>query len=292
MVNTALFTTFNFDPGFFELHILPLIFPHQKFSEVERVRLMQLTDCLHSIRNLAVYFDANALTHDGQSPKLGYERIAVHWRPGVFHPKIVCLIAEDPDNTGREILLVCCQSANITRAGWWENVECAHFEVVDDNFLTEQSCSFSKDLMALLQRIRMQMPNEDHPAINAVYRFLETNMNPAQDDDIDIGVGRKTRLFGGGEQLAFPAWLKEQAEIPEDWNLEVISPYFDKAKRRHPGAGSPRNQTKSNTGFSTSTRRRYRARLRNGLQPGRVASKSRMGETCRQHHTTKRRDLG
>ena len=36
-LRSAVFTTFNFDPGFFELHVLPLLFP-QSFSQVDKVR--------------------------------------------------------------------------------------------------------------------------------------------------------------------------------------------------------------------------------------------------------------
>ena len=34
-VRTAVFTTFTFDPGFFELHVLPLLFD-RPFSQVEK----------------------------------------------------------------------------------------------------------------------------------------------------------------------------------------------------------------------------------------------------------------
>ncbi len=228
-VNTAVFTTFNYDPGFFELHILPLIFPSQKFSEVEKVRLIQLEDCLRSIRNLAVYFDTNALAHDGQSPKLGYNRVAVKWKRGVFHPKTVFLLAEDAENTQRETLIVCCQSANITRAGWWENIECAHIEVVEDRRIAEHPCSFRSDLMALLSRIQRQIPKEDHTALDAVYQFVKNRTESRGDIERDRDFEKPVRLFGGKQRLGFSAWLEEEARIPQDWNLEVISPYFDKA---------------------------------------------------------------
>ena len=32
-VKTAVFTTFAFDPGFFELHVLPLLFEHSPFGK-------------------------------------------------------------------------------------------------------------------------------------------------------------------------------------------------------------------------------------------------------------------
>ena len=51
-----------------------------------------------------------------------------------FHPKLVCALVEDadgPTSTGRK-LIVACQSANLTRAGWRENLECSHTEVMDE----------------------------------------------------------------------------------------------------------------------------------------------------------------
>ena len=227
-VDTAVFTTFNFDPGFFELHILPLLFPNQKFSEAEKVRLIQLEDCLRSIRNLAVYYDANALAHDGDTPKLGYARIDVHWKHGVFHPKIFFLLVDDLDHGGVQSLVVCCQSANITRAGWWENVECAHIEEVADKRLANEPCSFRNDLMSLLVRIRRFLSHENHDALNAIHHFIRYRTKSIADEDMRRNGNWNTRLFGGSPQSSFAEWLTDEAQIPEDWNLEVISPYFDK----------------------------------------------------------------
>ena len=42
-VRAAVFTTFSFDPGFFELHLLPLLFD-QPFSQVDKVRRIQLEE--------------------------------------------------------------------------------------------------------------------------------------------------------------------------------------------------------------------------------------------------------
>ena len=36
-VRVGVFSTFNFDPGFFELHVLPVLFD-QSFSQVDKVR--------------------------------------------------------------------------------------------------------------------------------------------------------------------------------------------------------------------------------------------------------------
>ena len=229
IVRTAVFTTFNFDPAFFELHVLPVLFPNQKFSEVEKVRLIQLEDCLRSVRDLVVYFDANALAHDGDTPKLGYDRIDVHWQRGVFHPKTIFLLAEDRANEGNEILIACCLSANITRAGWWENVEAAHIEIVEDKRISQRPCSFRNDLMAFLNRIRRSIPYEAHDALDKIHQFIRHRTETTLLDKSRLNKEREPRLFGGSPKFDFANWLTEEAAIPDDWNLEVVSPYFDKS---------------------------------------------------------------
>jgi ABC-type proline/glycine betaine transport system ATPase subunit len=57
-VRAGVFTTFTFDPGFFELHVLPLLFD-EPFSQVDKVRRIQLEDRLSSV-DLAVYYDRSA----------------------------------------------------------------------------------------------------------------------------------------------------------------------------------------------------------------------------------------
>ena len=54
----ALFTTFNFDPGFFELHILPLFFGIE-FHQDEVLKKAQLSFRLPEIQGIEVYYDYN-----------------------------------------------------------------------------------------------------------------------------------------------------------------------------------------------------------------------------------------
>ena len=95
-VRSAVFTTFSFDPGFFELQVLPLLFS-QSFSQVDKVRLLQLEDALRGIDHLAVYYDRAALSQDAEPARLDYRRIDVHRRTGAFHPKLAFLLLEDGD---------------------------------------------------------------------------------------------------------------------------------------------------------------------------------------------------
>lgn len=60
-VRVAVFLTFQFDPGFFETEVLPLLF-NQPFSLDRATRVAQLEDALTSIGEcVAVYYDRRGL---------------------------------------------------------------------------------------------------------------------------------------------------------------------------------------------------------------------------------------
>ena len=226
-VEAAVFTTFNFDPGFFELYVLPALFPNQKFSAVEKVRLLQLEDQLRSLEQLAVYFDASALAHDAATPRLAYSRIDMHWRTGVFHPKLILLLVADPTEGSHTSLIVGCQSANLTRGGWWENVECARFEEVLDKESTTNPCPFRDDLITFIDRIQSRARYENHDTLNRIRDFLTYRVEQTTRETMASMDARPTRLFGGSDRWSFAEWLVEEAQQYEGWNLEIVSPYFD-----------------------------------------------------------------
>ena len=234
-VRCAVFTTFNFDPGFFELQVLPLLFS-QSFSQVDKVRLLQLEDALRGIDHLAVYYDRAALSQDAEPARLDYRRIDVHRRTGAFHPKLAFLLLEDGDEEDgsesekeqRRSLIVACMSANLTRAGWWENVECAHFEEIADRDRGPERVSYRRDILALLRRIRgCAGRDDDHRALDAVHTFLRDRVSRQQHANVRAAGRWRTRMFGGEGRLNLADWLAELRFSGGDWNLEVISPYFD-----------------------------------------------------------------
>ena len=232
-VRTAVFTTFNFDPGFFELQVLPLLFS-QSFSQVDKVRLLQLEDALRNVDHLAVYYDRRALSQDAEPARLDYRRIDVRRATGVFHPKLAFLLVDEPrehgDDTGEpyQSLLVACLSANLSRAGWWENVECAHIEEVQDRDRSPNRVPYRRDLLAVLRRVRACATEaDDHRALDAVHAFLLHRAPAGQFVNARSGGRWYTRLFGGAGQLNLADWLAELRLGQRDWNLEVISPYFD-----------------------------------------------------------------
>lgn len=230
-VVSAVFTTYEFDPSFFEEHVLP-VFLDAALSHVTMVRLAQLEEALRGI-NVAVYYDANGLQPgDGITAKLDVRRIPVRHSPRyVFHPKNVFVLVESSDPTegghSERALLVASMSANLTRAGWWENVEVCHVEEIAEGAKTR----LRNDLIAHLDQLKRKSPSErDHAALRDVRDFLKGTEQRAQRSSN----GRlHPHFYGGGQSLV--DFLEEVAgDALRGANLEIISPFFDHAEESLP----------------------------------------------------------
>src|SRR3990172_3968734 len=172
-VKSAVFFTFEFDPGFFEQEVVPLLFS-QSFSHAAKIKTVQLEEKLRELEHLAVYYDRRALVPGAQPARLAYKRIDLT-RTGYFHPKNIFLLLEnisDPDN---DSLLFGTLSANLTRSGWWENVEVAHIEEIN----TRRPCRIRNDLLALINQVRsFDKTGEDHSALEVIRKFLVHRVTP------------------------------------------------------------------------------------------------------------------
>ncbi len=83
-VRAAVFTTFNFDPKFFELQVLPALFD-RAWARDENVRRAQVEEELARVDHVAVYYDRNVF--DGGQAGLDYRRLGVARKTGCFHAK-------------------------------------------------------------------------------------------------------------------------------------------------------------------------------------------------------------
>ena len=227
-VRAAVFTTFSFDPGFFELHVLPLLF--DQVSQIEKVKRIQLEDLLQSTE-VAVYYDRTALVQNALPAQSNFRRIDVRRHgKGVFHPKLMLMLVEEPESgegNGEPILslIVGVFSANLTREGWWENVETGHFEQIRDLSVDKSRIPFRQDLLSIMRRVRDLSPDDDHSALDQIHAFLRARTQRGQMQVNRHGGLYFTRLFSG--QRSLPEWLAEIGIGSGNWNLEVISPYFD-----------------------------------------------------------------
>ena len=238
-VRAAVFSTFSFDPGFFELRILPNLFT-EHFHQVDKMRRIQLEDALQSTREICVYYDAQGISADATPAHLDVSRIALHRRTGCFHPKLVLVLVENEieDDWGvvNEIdpplsLIVGTLSANLTRAGWWENVETGYFEELQDRDINNERCSFRGDLRGVLKQLKsFTNPDETHTALDMITEFVRQRVTKRAPVRRMHDGQYFTRLYHG--QRPLPEWLVEAGLTRFDWNLEIISPYFDASDAR------------------------------------------------------------
>lgn len=231
-VVAAVFTTFSFDPAFFELEILPLLFEGRirgGFSHVEKVRRVQLEDCLRDMAEIEVFYDRSGLVGNAGPASLDFRRIDVGRRTGVFHPKLVLMLVQNRPTQGSEptrSLIVATLSANLTRSGWWENLEAGHVEEIAAETPTNRRCTFREDLLDALRLVMDAAPREDsRGALRTIHGFVQDNA-PQEGTWNASWRGRYyTRLFAG--QKSLPEWLRDRRLGNHSWNLEVVSPFFD-----------------------------------------------------------------
>ena len=229
---SAVFTTYQLDPGFFEQEVLPAVLD-TPLSHAVPVRLLQLEDALRSLHgHVAVYYDASGLVNgDSGSARLDIERVPVRHRTGIFHPKNVFLLVEDlepnEDGTRQRALLAAALSANLTRPGWWENVECCHIELLEEG---SKTC-LRDDLLDFLDWLqKAASAHEEHLALAEIRKFvrgMEQRLQKTTDGFL------QPHFYSGRE--AFMDFLDAVAgDLITGSYLEIISPYFDQAQQLKP----------------------------------------------------------
>lgn len=227
----AVFTTFCLEVGFFESEVLP-VFLDLPLSHDPRIRLLQLEEQLRELPGaIEVYYDQRGLLPEGGGSRLDVRWIPIRHPTGFFHPKNVLVLVEElePDKHGhRARALLCgCASANLTRAGWWENVEVAHVEEIPEAAHTSLRDPLRAYLAALRragEHINTWRREEGPSAVDALRDFLR---GTTQREHLSAdGVLHPQYHDGNREPLL--GFLEERAgRALHGLHLEVISPYFD-----------------------------------------------------------------
>lgn len=225
-VDAAVFTTFRFEPGFFEQEILTALFD-VTWHHVPKLRRLQFEDLLRRLSGrVAVYYDQRALVEgDLGSPALDIRRIPCRPGTGYFHPKVILVLVEGP------ALVAMVSSANLTRAGWWENVEAA---VVEELAAGEPS-RMRDDLAAFADHLRSRTAGvREHEALDAVRAFLRTVPQTQQRS----WAGRlHTHFYANGRTAAntVTEFIADATRgTLNGWSLDIISPYVDEAEHSRP----------------------------------------------------------
>jgi hypothetical protein len=222
----AVFLTFRFEPEFFEQQVIPLFFD-ESLSQVEAFKRLQIQTLLRDVpHGVAVYYDQNGLVADAKPARLDVRRIAVRHATGIFHPKNVFALVEtaEPDKDGHhaQSLIVAGMSANLTRAGWWENVEVCHIEQLEEGELTR----LRDDVFGLLESLERRVfekAADGHAALKAIKAFLRST----KQRQLRSSGGRLEPHFFDGATAVVEFLDGAAGRELRGLSLEIISPYFD-----------------------------------------------------------------
>ena len=209
----ALFTTYCLEPDFFELEVLPLLFD-STFSPDPKLRRFQLSRRLREVSGIELYYDYGAFDA-AESCHLDYQRIPISNGVSAFHPKLALLLVHDEETSPS--LIVLSGSANLTRAGYWENLECFHIE----EFTAATSTPLRSGLLAfmnLLRRLDRTRANDgQRQAWSTIKQFL-----------LKLPSSRESRwLAFYSAPWSFPDFLQHMLGPRRGpWTVEIISPFF------------------------------------------------------------------
>lgn len=239
-VKAAVFTTYTFDPQFFELDVIPLLLPeNSSFSIDERVKQFQVREALREAElPIDVFYDHDIFRISGESsPGMEYGCHGVSEGNRAFHAKLGFLLVANGAGQA-DSLLISAGSNNLTRAGWWDNVECQHWEEVgqvggDGDFLHH----LKQDFEYLQGKSIVQSEGN---ALAKIQGFLKTCVADPE--------AKPVHYFGLSHPQRFIDFLSGKIErFDEPAELEIISPFFaEDAKNRlhetfkHLGVGSVR----------------------------------------------------
>ncbi|MFY1615885.1 hypothetical protein [Micromonospora sp. WMMD736] len=224
-VLAALFCTFRFDPGFFEREILPALFDVQLHQDPQ-IRRLQLEEALRPLAGrVAVYYDPGAIVTGDGTACLDVRRIPVRPRTGYFHPKNAFILVRNTSTQERS-LVVLTGSANLTQAGWWENVECAHLEEIGEHSRSRTA----PEIQRFLEHLRRMARNfESHLALDDIRGLLRT-VQPIVHRSANHRMHPHFLYNGRRGVKDLVDQIDEIAgQRLRGANLEVLSPYLDDA---------------------------------------------------------------
>ena len=241
-VKAAVFTTYTFEIDFFELEVIPLLLNNDTaYSTDERVKRMQVrlelqkakTQTPLPLEALEVFYDGKLFRNQAhESPRMEYLCHGVDLGNSAFHAKVAFILVYDEDHED-DCLLVGAGSNNLSYGGWWENIECQHWEVVWGSHWGDDRNSHSTFLRQLRGDIKYLQDrrregsglDEKSGALGKIWNFLSSECTEQR------GIGKKFAYYGIDPKDRFQPFLRKSvkelfSEKYQSWNLEIISPFF------------------------------------------------------------------
>lgn len=230
-VKAAVFTTYNFEPDFFELEVVPLLLPgNTQLSSHAAIKLFQVREALRgSAVKLEVFYDLKIFRENAScSPSMEYPFHGVYRGNNAFHPKLVFILVYD-EGTKSDCLLVGAGSNNLTQAGWWDNIEGVHWEMV---WIGSTASGFVERLRADIEWLRNErylVSDDGHSALDLVADYLARCLGNAGTPGAEMTVPYYG-IVNSSEYRGFQQFLESEARQKlatyNNWTLEIISPYF------------------------------------------------------------------
>jgi len=201
----AFFSTFQFDPDYFENRILPC-------------------QALTKARRIIVFLDArqwyDLLRRDVPSRLLNrrYFVVPVHHSPGVFHPKLNLLLTK----SGGQVL---CGSNNLTRSGCSSNLELLNaipFNVEGD---FKEEMNLAKEAFAFFKQAAR---NADSEITRIAIKWIEetTSTCPWINEPTDDQTERKIQLIHTYDVNIWDR-LVQKLNVDKPKEFFVVSPFHD-----------------------------------------------------------------
>ncbi len=224
-VCAGFFSTFSFEPEFFELEVLPLMLGNDVWSPSDELRYGQLQLKMQEpgqpATDWAVAYDRDIFESQA-APRLEVDYLPVSLQPACQHAKLIVLLLENPvagasSELARYSILLTAGSFNLTRAGWWENLEVGHWVELDEQYAPANIRRPLRKALEFYRNIRPAMP------VQALQRLLDAlarlNETP-EDPDCAFYFSFSA---AGRHALSFPKFLAQaEARGP----LEIVSPFF------------------------------------------------------------------
>lgn len=211
-VMLAFFSTYSFEPDFFELEVLPLLLGNPALSSNESIRYYQLQSLMRQHEGrLAVVYDLSVF--DAQlAPRLEVDYMPMRVGGACQHAKLMVLVVRDRKSKQQSIVLG-AGSFNLTKAGWWENLEVGHWVELREGFAPG---NIHRPLLDALRFYQAQTPS---PVLEKILGIAQTFETSADDPSCSF-------YFSGSSsgRIHFDSFIAEHTDAKAP--LEVISPFF------------------------------------------------------------------
>lgn len=216
----AVMTTFALEWSFSLDEVLPVFVPGP-LSGAPNARREELADhLLMNAASITIYFDSAHAGDFERSSRAPVALVPVRHPTGHFHPKVIYALVE---YKGRERLVVVAGSANLTRASWWEWVECAQIVVIEPGARTW----LRHGLLGFLDYLRgLSDRPTDRIAADRMRDFLLATKQAKQKSPSDqAGIADFVWNGRGGADLV-AAVAESAGRRFAGGSLELISPWY------------------------------------------------------------------